>query len=125
MTKRLRTYTVHAKPETPEDVVLMRDGFAIGGLVFGGLWLLANRVWLVGTLIVVLHVGIEYLIRQGNMHEMSLMLAQFILALFVATDGRDLAREALERRGYQLVGVVSAEAEDRAILRHFEQTQAA
>lgn len=125
MFRRLHTYTVHAKPNAPDDEpVLVREGFSIFAFLFAGFWLLYHRAWLAGILTLVLMGMLRAMQEQSILHAPTLEALQVLVGLFIGLEGRELQREALTRRGYAFEGIVSAETEDRALLRHYEQQAA-
>jgi len=121
MFNRLHTYTVHVHPDKPDEPILVREGAAIGAFIFGGFWLLYHRVWLWGALAVLLAGVCEWLNRSTTGDTMYIEAAQFVLALFIALEARELFRESLARRGYVCEGIVSEASEERALLRFYEQ----
>lgn len=121
MFRRLHTYTVHAKPTAPDEPVLVREGFSVFAFLFAGFWLLYHRAWLAGVLTLVLMGLLRVMQQQSMLHAPMLEALQILVGLFIGLEGRELQREALARRGYAMEGIVSAETEDRALLRHYEQ----
>lgn len=124
MFARLHSYTVHERPGQPEEPILVREGFSALAFVFGGLWLLVHRAWLAGIVVLLLGGVLEWMQARAVLASPVPELLQLLLAFYVGLEGRELQREALERRGYGLGGVVLADNEERAFLRHFEQQAA-
>jgi len=123
----MATFTVHARrDETPEDaaenVVLVRDGFAPLALVFGGLWFLWHRMWLVLIAYILVVVGLAGLIASGVIAPLGAMFLQSLLAFVVGLEASGLRRWTVERSGYQEVAVVAGQNRDEAELRYFAHT---
>ena len=106
----MRSYTVHlpaaARGAAPE---LVGEGFSIGALLFGPLWLLSHRAWIPAAFDLVLGILVAALTHGGAM-------AALLLALAVAqgTFGNELRRWSLAWRGRQVVHVVAAPDIDSA-----------
>ncbi len=105
----MKIYTAHLRGSAPP--VLVREGFALGALLFGPLWLLANGAWIAALVLLALEsvAGLA-----GPPVGPLLMLG---LALLNGWYGRDLVRWHLARRGYLLAHVVAARNEDAAYAR--------
>ncbi|MDA8252452.1 MAG: DUF2628 domain-containing protein [Rhodospirillales bacterium] len=106
----MNVYTAHLRPRRPP--VLVREGFAWGALVFGPLWLLAQRAWIAGVLALCADVLIALIPADNLLWPLHLALA-WALGLF----GHDLVRWSLARRGYLLAHVVAAGDADAAFAR--------
>ncbi len=107
----MRVYTVHlAGTRSP---VLVREGFSIGALVFGPLWLFAHRAWLAGVLTVAAEiVAAVAMVRFPALWPLGLAIP-WLFGLF----GQDLRRAALARRGYAENAVIAARNELEACAR--------
>ncbi|WP_407048812.1 DUF2628 domain-containing protein [Methyloraptor flagellatus] len=121
----MATWTVHAPPGADaglpahDALRFTREGFAWAALVFGPLWALWNRLWLVflGWLVAIL--VIEILARVVG--EPAATVASFVFAVWFALSAADLKRWTLERRGWRLVDLVEASGRDEAEKRHFDK----
>ena len=106
----MKIYTAHLRADcTP---VLVQEGFAWGALLFGCLWLLAQRAWIPGLLALAAAIVIAALTGAGGR-----VLLEFGLALLLGLTGRDLLRWSLARRGYLLAHVLVARNADGALAR--------
>ena len=74
--------------------VLVREGFSWGALIFGPLWLAAHRAWIAAALVLAAFVLIVFLATDG-------IAAALLTALVVllGLSGHDLRRWSLDRRG--------------------------
>ena len=110
----MRVFTAHLRPGAPP--VLVREGFAWGALLFGGLWLLAWRAWIAGAIALACAVLIAALVPAPARG-----VLEAGLAVGLGFSGRDLVRVALAWRGYTLAHVVAAPDADAALLRLLAQ----
>ncbi len=104
----MKTWTVHLKPDA--EPVLLREGWSWGAFVFGPFWLLFQRAWVPGVLVLALTLVLTAVARQPTQGVLSLALGVLLGLL-----GRDLVRWSLERRGYQLAHVLAARDEGGAL----------
>ncbi len=110
----MRVWTVHTKAGKPP--VLVPEGFTWGGLVFGPLWLLAERAWVAGLIALCLDIALSAA-RIGPYGAVLGAGLSWAIGLF----GQDLRRWSLERAGYTLVNVVADRTEDAALSRLLER----
>lgn len=103
----MKTWTVHAR--AGRMPVLVKEGFSLWAALFGPFWLLAQRAWIAGVLLLCLDLGSTLLLpdRYGTIVSLGLAWAMGVF-------GRDIIRWSLARRGYVLADVVAATAEDLA-----------
>jgi hypothetical protein len=106
----MRIYTALLKHDA--EPVLVREGFAWGGLFFGPLWLAAHRAWIPAAVSLAAYVLIAALVPRS-----AGMILSLGLALILGFTGEDLRRWALEWRGYLLVHVFAAINRDDAFMR--------
>ena len=106
----MKTYTAHLKQG--RQPVLVREGWSWAAFLFGPLWLLAKRAWIVAALEAV---GLALMV--GFLSAPFWRPALLGLALLNGLLGRDGVRWALDRRGFVLGHVVLAPDRDAALLR--------
>jgi len=106
----VKVWTAHEKPGAAP--VLVREGFSIGALIFGPLWLAAHRAWLPAVLSLLLSLLVLLLTHPAI--STILMLG---LMLLQGLSGHDLVRWSVARRGYLESNVVTGRNEDEAWLR--------
>lgn len=108
----MSVYTVQA-PLGPlgeidyQRAVFLREGFSFGAFIFGFLWILWQRLWLVALLWLAAY-GLLIWLGLTHLSPGSVVLLFLVLRLFLGLEGRALIRQKLAGRHYQLVGVVSA-----------------
>ena len=118
-----KIYTAYEKPEAPEPtdrVLLLKEGFTFWAFVFGPIWLLAKRQWLLFFAFIV----IAALVRIGggllDVPMAAIAVAALFLHLMLGYHASDLRAWRLKRRGYRFAGVIAAESPMRAERRYYE-----
>ena len=106
----MRIYTAHIHSRKPP--VLVREGFAWGGLLFGPLWLLRHRAWIAGVIALALLV-ITCTVPPPHLRPFLAFILFVLLGLF----GNDLRRWSLGLGRFQLAHVVAARDPDEAFVR--------
>jgi hypothetical protein len=110
----VQTYTVYEPRVGPEDLeersgelIFVKEGFSFWAFLVPWLYLLINRVWWGLLAYVVLTVAMIGTLTALGVGETVAMWGGLLLQLIFGFEARDLYRQALERRGYFLSGVVS------------------
>ena len=123
----MAVYTVHEPPlrryeslADPDRFVFVRDGFSFWAFVFGPLWMLRHRMWLVliGYIVVVggLQVGLHQLEVPGEVAS----LVGVLVSLLVGFEAGTLRRFTLGRRRWSNVGVIVGDDREIAEQRFFD-----
>jgi hypothetical protein len=121
----MAVYTVHEPPlrgsatAAPERFIFVRDGFSLAALLFGPLWMLRHRMWLVllGYAVVVAALAtLLHFYGSTGANAIVWLLLAFLLAFEAAT----LRRFTLARRGYRNIGVVVGDDLEAAERRFFD-----
>ena len=105
----MRIYTAHLRDNA--EPVLIREGFSLGAMEFGPLWLLLNRAWIPAALSFAAYSGV---VLAGQSGGIAMLLA---LAWAHGLFGRDLVRWSYGLRGYRLEHVLAARDPDGALAR--------
>ncbi len=122
----MTAYTVHEPGDAPADplaraerVAFVKEGIAWWALVFPVLWLLYHRLWvvLIGFLGVVFLVELALLL--AGFGEAGAALAALVVQILFAMEANDLRRWTLRRRGYRMIGAVTALNRTEAELKLF------
>jgi hypothetical protein len=122
----MSVYTVHEplprKNEAsaaPERFAFVRDGFYFWAFLFGPLWMLWRRLWLVTVLYLMaaaaVHTGLWALGASGTTR----FFVGFLLALLVGFEAGTLRRWTLTRRGWKNIGLVVGDNMETAERRFF------
>ena len=122
----MAVYTVHQPPlragedaPAPERLAFVRDGFSFWAFLFGPLWMLRHRMWLV----LVVYVAVTALLQLG-LHLLGAgqsvrFTAAFLVALLVGLEAATLRRLTFSRRRWREVGVIVGEDREAAERRFF------
>jgi hypothetical protein len=123
----MSSYTVHEPPlragaiaPEPERYVFVRDGFSFWAFLFGPLWMLRHRMWLVLALYVVILAVLAVVLAIAGAPGLIRGFVVFLIALLVGLEAGTLRRFTLQRRGWTNVGVVTGEDREDAERRFFD-----
>ena len=106
----MKSWAAHIQPE--RDPVLVRDGFAWGGMLFGPFWLAAHRAWVPAALSLA-----TFAMVQALMPPIVCSVLIPAIMLLHGLSGNDMVSWGLERRGYLLAHIVAARSEAEAFVR--------
>ncbi len=122
-----KIYSVYLKPkakEPLETVELIQEGFSFPAFILTGLWTLYHRLWVASFMVFAVNFCVT-LWTEAAGHNVSitayLTVIQLGLSVIVSLCGNDWRAQKLERRGYQLVDVVTGGSRIEAERRFFER----
>jgi Protein of unknown function (DUF2628) len=122
----MAVYTVHEPPlrggatsPEPERFVFVRDRFSFWALLFGPLWMLRHRMWLVLIGYVVILVGFSAVLHFTGLGRVGPAVGT-LLALLIGFEAATLRRFTLHRRGFRNIGVVVGDDLELAERRFFD-----
>jgi hypothetical protein len=123
MFDRTHIYEIYQNPDLAEEdqIELVRLGFSLWAFVFHVFWLLYQRLWLAFVVFATLYGGAVALGESAGLSALAIGLIQLTLQLWLGASAAELRAESLERRGFRLVDVASAESEVRAERRYYDQ----
>jgi hypothetical protein len=104
--------------EGGERAVFVKDGFSWLAFLFGPLWLLWHRMWVVFVLYCVVMVGVPMLVERFADPRVAAIVG-FGLGVWFAFEARGLRRWSLARRGWTLMAVVEGRRFRNAERRYF------
>ena len=120
------TYTVYEPPnasanrlESAEQLVFVKDGYAIFGALLPPVWLLVKRMWLEFALYVGGTGLLVWALTSAGATELSNALLLIIQIVFGFEAGA-LYGASLERRGWRLVGTVAGRGQEDSERRFLE-----
>jgi len=120
------TYTVHAPPpkagevtSDPQRFLFIRDGFHFWAFLFGPVWLLVHRLWLVFVSYVVVIILTSLCFRLIDAPRPAHAAAAFLVALLVGFEAASLWRWTLTRGGWRTLGFVVGDDQESAERRFF------
>jgi hypothetical protein len=98
----------------------VKEGFSWPAFLFGPLWALANRMWLVAVALVVGLFALGLVLDALGVADVVETVISIAIAVLIGAHGNDWRRRALNRRGYREAGVVAARALDDALARYLD-----
>ncbi|WP_066473080.1 DUF2628 domain-containing protein [Bosea sp. WAO] len=107
--------------EEIEQARVLPESFTWSAFLFGGVWLLLKRLWLVFFVYALVWAGIVYLQRQFGFSFAAVSLSHLALGIFLGLEGQNLIARKLMRKGWRLVDVVEAADLSSAERRFFER----
>jgi uncharacterized protein DUF2628 len=120
-------YTVHEPPRRAADVLahterfcFVRDGFSWSAFLFGPLWMLRHRLWLV---LVIYLIGLAVLLaglRAVGTSPTGIVVAFELVGLLIGIEASTLRRWTLDRRRWTCLGVVVGDDLEAAERRFFD-----
>jgi len=126
----MRIYTVHEpparRPESrrgPDNFLFVRDGFYFWAFLFGPLWLIYRRLWLVLLGYVVLMVAVGFALHFLGIAGSNASFVHFLLSVLVGLEAGTLWRWTLRRRGWRERAVIAAPNMEAAERRFFDAWQ--
>ncbi|MCP5080416.1 MAG: DUF2628 domain-containing protein [Alphaproteobacteria bacterium] len=124
----MKTYAIYHRSRSPAGVlaepdgaVFVKEGPAWVALFIPVLWALWNQLWLVTAGIVALELMLAGIGKITSLPATTMVPISLLLNLLIALEGNELRRWTLERRGYGLVGLVTAPSPYEAELIYFER----
>ena len=122
----MAVYTVHEPlpkrdeaAADPERFAFVRDGFYFWAFVFGPLWMLWRRLWLVTLLYFALSTSLQLALWTIGATGTMKFALWFLLALLVGFEAGTLRRWTLTRHGWRNLGVVVGDDLESAERRFF------
>jgi hypothetical protein len=123
----MSVYTVHQPPlkkyeaaPDPERFAFVRDGFSFWAFLFGPLWMLRHRMWLVVLGYIVVAVAMQVGLRLVGTSSGGAAFAAFMLALLVGLEAGTLRRFTLGRRRWRNVGTIVGSDRETVERRFFD-----
>ncbi len=91
-----------------DETVFIKEGIAWWALLFGPLWFLYHRLWLLTAAYFALLIALAGAMTMFGLHEIAQSVIELIVAAAIAAAANDLRRWHLERRGYEFVDLMGA-----------------
>ena len=108
-------YTVLEPPDgKSERVAFVPEGFSWGALMFGLLWALWHRMWVVAMLLFALSAILSVATNLELLGPGFAALLQFGVGLIFAFEARSLQAKSLERVGFRRAALIQASNGDAA-----------
>jgi Protein of unknown function (DUF2628) len=123
----MAVYTVHEPPpkpyeqtSDPERFDFVRDGFSFWAFLFGPLWMLRHRMWLVLLGYVAASAALEIIFSLLGTGASARLVIGLLLAILIGVESATLRRFTLGRRGWTNLGVIVADDLEAAERRFFD-----
>jgi hypothetical protein len=120
-------YTAHeppprrdGEPAAPERFVFVRDGFSFWAFLFGPLWILRHRMWLVFFGFVAVAASLDFAMRWFDISGDVGVVVALLLALLIGFEAGTLRRFTLARRKWTNIGVIVGDDLESAERRFFD-----
>lgn len=120
-------FTVHEQPNPPADreeraerLKFVREGFSLFAFILPPLWMLANRLWLVLILYLLVLGALHGLITLFEIPDHWRYYATMAVNLLVGFEADVLQRWTLDRRSWRMIATVSGENYEECERRFFE-----
>jgi hypothetical protein len=120
-------YTVHEPPRRAADLLahterfrFVRDGFSWSAFLFGPLWMIRHRLWLVLVIYLIASAALVAALRASGASPLGIVLGEGLVALLVGMEASTLRRWTLGRRRWANRGVVVGDDLEAAERRFFD-----
>ena len=122
----MKTFTVHhptgelrEMTDAPEKLVFVKEGFCWPAIFFPLIWMLFRRMWIISAVYFAAVLVISTVIALLGVPSWVNLVISGGVHLFVALDGNELRRWSLERRGYKMIDIVTANTKQECELLFF------
>lgn len=123
----MSVYTVHEPPPRrnesaadPERFRFVRDGFHFWAFVFGPVWMLFHRLWLVFLCYVILSATLHTVLWFAGTTSGTKFYIGVLISILIGLEAPTLRRWTYARRGWKTVSVVAANDAEDAERRFFD-----
>jgi hypothetical protein len=100
--------------------VFMREGFNWRAFLFGPLWMIGRRLWLVLVMYTAIIAGLAFGLQRLEINWPASLSVYVLIELLVGLEATRFRRNALLRRGWNECGIVFADALELAERRFFD-----
>ncbi|GFZ78740.1 hypothetical protein RLOatenuis_0840 [Rickettsiales bacterium] len=115
----LKTYAVYLKSRAePENAIFIKEGFRWLAFIFNVFWLLYNKIWSAGFLMLAIIIGSSFL--EEYVSDLSSWV-WLILAFYVGFCGADMLQSQLKKRKFEFITTVQAQSTDDASKRFYDK----
>ena len=115
---------VAARTDHTDRFVFLRERFSWAAFLFGPLWMIWRRLWLVLIIYLIVLGLIEFGLRRLGIASQVRFTVYFLVALLVGIEAASLRRWTLLRRGWRDRGIVIADDLEMAERRFFDSWSA-
>jgi hypothetical protein len=124
----MATYTVFEPRLEDSDQAIhaaqfafVRDGFSWGAFIFGLIWMLWHRLWLVSVLFLLLVCALTAAVTLAHFPTTAVVAMWVLLKLLVGLEASTLRRWTLQRRHWRDMGTIVGDNREEAERRFFDR----
>ncbi len=111
--------------DSVDEFIFLRDRFSLAAFVFGPLWMIWRRLWLVLIIYLVALGTVEFGLRRFGISLPTQLGVHLLISLLLGLEAANLRRWILIRRGWRDRGIVVADDLESAEHRFFDAKLAA
>jgi len=111
--------TVPDTVDAARKAVFVKDGFSIGAFLFGPLWLLWRRMWLVFLFWLLAEIVLLLIARALHFDERLQGIVSLLFSICVSLEANALRAWTLRRKSWRFMGIAVGHKLDEAEQRHF------
>jgi hypothetical protein len=108
----MKAFTIYTSTKDKNDIIVLREGFCIEAFIFGPLWALYKKMWLIGIATIALH-GILYNLTGYIPSFMIDFIGNLVLLLY-GFFAVDLMSYKLCKNSYNLEDIIIANSQEEA-----------
>jgi hypothetical protein len=116
---KARIFSVYGKKDHPDDIVVLKDGFCLEAYLFGALWALYKRLWILGITSGLMLIGSSMV--DGLYFELLSNFVEQLILLMYGFFAYDILEYKLNQTGYQLKDIVLAYSSEEAELMYLRR----
>ena len=106
--------------DSSDRLVFLREGFNLWAFLFGPLWMIRRRLWLVLIVYAAVIAGLEFGLRRLGIAWPARLEVYLLIELLIGIEAANLRAATLVRRGWRDCGIVLADGLELAERRFFD-----
>ena len=110
----------HLERDRSDGFVFLREGFNLWAFLFGPLWMMRRRLWLVLIIYAAVIAGLELGLRRLGVVWPARLVVYLLIELLIGIEATNLRAATLARRGWRDCGIVIADGLELAERRFFD-----
>jgi len=110
----------HLERDRSDRFVFLREGFNPWAFLFGPLWMIRRRLWLVLIVYAAVIAGLEFGLRRLGVAWPARIVVYLLIELLIGIEATNLRAATLARRGWRDCGIVIADGLELAERRFFD-----
>jgi hypothetical protein len=110
----------HLERDRSDRFIFLREGFNLWAFLFGPLWMIRRRLWLVLVVYAAVIAGLEFGLRRLGIAWPGRLGVYVLIELLIGIEAANLRAGTLQRRGWRDCGIVFADGLELAERRFFD-----